>query len=78
MSATSTQEAQAAHRAQSERVALDKIAERLATQFPELPAEAITSAIQGRYSAFDDSSIRDFVPVLVEHSVREKLAASLA
>jgi hypothetical protein len=43
-------------------------------QFPELSAEHIARAIQGRYDEFEGSRIRDFVPVLVERSVRAELA----
>ena len=61
-------------RERTERMALDHIAERMADQFPELPAETIARAIQGRYVEFAESPIRDFVPVLVERSVRSDLA----
>jgi hypothetical protein len=57
-----------------EQAALDQIADRMAVQFPELSAEEIARTIHGRYEQFDGSAIRDFVPVLVERSVREQLA----
>jgi hypothetical protein len=57
---------QGPHRQRAERAALAKIAERIASQFPESSAEEIDRAIQGRYAAVADSRIRDFVPVLVE------------
>jgi hypothetical protein len=63
-----------AHRQRAEQAALAKIAERIASQFPELSAEEIDRAIQGRYAAFTDSPIRDFVPVLVERQVKRDLA----
>jgi hypothetical protein len=71
---TSTEQARQAHKQRAEREALDKIAERLCTQFPELPAERIVFTIQGRYSEFEGSRIRDFVPVLVERAVRADLS----
>jgi hypothetical protein len=63
-------------RARVERAALDHLAERMAAQFPELPATEIAAAIQGKYAQFEDSRIRDFVPVLVERSVRDELVNS--
>lgn len=67
-------DAQQAHRVKTEQLAMDKLAERLATQFPELPTEEITSRIRGQYHGFDGSPVRDFVPVLVERAVRSNLS----
>ena len=72
---TSALELQQTRRTRTEQAALDRIAERLALQFPELSAEQIADAIRGRYESFEGSSIRDFVPVLVERSVRTDLAS---
>jgi hypothetical protein len=52
---------------------MDALAERLAAQFPELPAEDIVRTIRGEYDGFDGSPIRDFIPVLVERNVRADL-----
>jgi hypothetical protein len=62
MTAT-TRQGQQAWRERVEREDLARIAARLAIQFPELPADDITHAIQGRYAEFDGSRIRDFAPV---------------
>jgi hypothetical protein len=40
---------------------MDGLAERLAKQFPELPADEIAHAIRGQYEGFDNSPIRDFI-----------------
>jgi hypothetical protein len=72
---TATHDAEPSLRARKEQAALDQIADRMAAQFPELSGEEIARAIQGRYQEFDGSAIRDFVPVLVERSVRDQLAA---
>ena len=61
-------------RERTERAALQNIAERLARQFPELPSDEIVRTIQGRYEHFEGSRIRDFVPVLVESTVKNELA----
>jgi len=34
-------------------------------------------AVHGRYEQFEDSRIRDFVPVLVERAVRTEIVASV-
>lgn len=57
----------------AERAALDRLIERLVQQFPELSREEITRAVHGRYADFDDSRVRDFVPVLVERAARRDL-----
>jgi len=69
-----TLDAQDTHRERTEIAALEQIAERMAVQFPQLPTAMIAATIQGRYAEFDNSPIRDFVPVLVERSVRSDLA----
>jgi hypothetical protein len=51
------------------------VTERLRRQFPELSDEQVSAAVAGRYAEFDNASIRDFLPVLVERSVRERLAS---
>lgn len=66
-------ESQQTPRVTTESVVLDRLAERLATQFPELPAEVIVHTIRGEYDGFAASKIREFVPVLVERSVRADL-----
>ena len=63
------------HRRQatSEAEAISRIARRLQQQFPELPAEAVEAAVNGRYQDFYGRPIRDFIPILVEHAAREDL-----
>ena len=60
-----------------EQAALNHIADRLATHFPDLPAETIVHAIQASFDHFAGSRIRDFIPVLVERSTRAELAGRL-
>jgi len=69
----STATATQTERNRAERAALHQIAERMVKQFPELPQDDVVRAIQGRYAEFEGSRIRDFVPVLVERSVRADL-----
>ena len=60
-------------RSRTEQSAMTDLIERLAGQFPELSRDEIESAVHGRYEQFEDSRIRDFVPVLVERAVREDM-----
>lgn len=63
-----------ADRAAAERDAIRQVAARLAQQFPEVPAAEVEQAVYGKYEAFGDSAVRDFVPVLVERASRRRLA----
>jgi hypothetical protein len=62
-------------RSRSEESALRDLIGRLTQQFPEVAEEEIVRAVRGRYEQFDDSRVRDFVPVLVERSVRQAISA---
>jgi hypothetical protein len=59
----------------AEDAALSRLVERLTERFPELPDEEIVRAVYGQYAEYEDSRVRDFVPVLVERAAREDLAA---
>ena len=64
-------------RLRAEEKALDALIRRLMEQFPEVEQEEIVRAVHGRYEQFEDSRIRDFVPVLVERAVRTEIVASV-
>ena len=64
-------------RLRAEEKALDTLIRRLMEQFPEVEQEEIVRAVHGRYEQFEDSRIRDFVPVLVERAVRTEIVASV-
>jgi len=49
------------------------VVQRLTSQFPEVPPETIQQAVRGEYDEYDNSAIRDFVPILVERAVRAEL-----
>lgn len=61
---------------QAEDASMRRLMERLRQVFPEVPESQIVQAVEGRYHDFDDSPVRDFVPVLVERSVRQELVAA--
>jgi hypothetical protein len=56
-----------------ERDAIRQVAERLARQYPELPSGEVEQAVYRAYGTFDESPVRDFVPVLVERASRREL-----
>lgn len=64
------------HRAKAEQAALDNLVQRLSAQFPELTAEQIVEAVRGEYDGYAMAPVREFVPVLVERSVRSELTTN--
>lgn len=62
----------------SEAGAVDRVIERLIEQFPELSREEIIDAVRGHYADYDDSPVRDFLPILVERRARAELASGAA
>jgi hypothetical protein len=62
------------HRERGEAAALAHVKDRIAERFPAVPPPVIETAIQRRWAEFDGSRVRDFVPILVERSVRADLA----
>lgn len=54
---------------------LKAVAARLAGAFPDTSIEEVDSSVQQAYRRFDGSRVRTFVPLLVEHAVRDELAA---
>ena len=66
-------DSRAESRTRAEQAAIDGLIARLSAQFPELPGETVARAVRGEYDGYQGSTVRDFVPVLVERSVREQL-----
>ena len=58
-----------------EHAAIDMAKARLRTRFPDVEPEQFAATVDDVYHSFDDSRIRTYVPLLVEHEVREALAA---
>jgi hypothetical protein len=71
---THTVDPHALLRARGEQAAFDHLVERIERQFPELDQEVIVATVRGEYGRFETSPIRDFVPILVERSVQDKLS----
>jgi hypothetical protein len=58
----------------SERELIDQVERRLAEKFAEVPAGRISVAVDDAVSRFENSVIRDFIPLLVERRAAEELA----
>ena len=56
--------------------ALDQLADRLQGRFPDAPADHIRTVVTSVHHQYDESPIRDFIPVLVEREAAEQLRAS--
>ncbi|TFC85279.1 hypothetical protein E3T28_06715 [Cryobacterium sinapicolor] len=53
--------------------AVEKVVDRLTERFPDVPRSRVERAVREEHEAFSGRPIRDFVPVLVEHGVKERL-----
>jgi hypothetical protein len=61
-----------------EAAAIDEVYERLRHRFSALDDRVVGSAVYGAAREFSTARVRDFVPVLVEHVARERLASRQA
>jgi ribosomal protein L12E/L44/L45/RPP1/RPP2 len=55
-----------------------EVVDRLQLQFPQQSKDALTAVVHDCHREFEDSRIRDFVPILVERRAREALSEPLA
>ncbi|NUR57770.1 MAG: hypothetical protein HOV87_03570 [Catenulispora sp.] len=60
--------------ADTEQDAIDSVTARLAATFEDVPRDQVEALVQRALRRFDDSRVRTFVPVLVEHAARDELA----
>jgi len=58
---------------EDEAKAIDEVVQRIETKFPEVPHEQVREQVDAAVSELDDSPVRDFVPVLVEHKVADEI-----
>jgi hypothetical protein len=58
---------------EKERQAIDEVERRLYRRFIGLPPEVITDVVEARYRTFRGATLREYVPVLVEHAARNDL-----
>jgi hypothetical protein len=57
---------------------IDDVRERLRTAFAEVPADEISAAVDRAHIRFQHSTIRDFVPLLVERRASAELTVAAA
>jgi hypothetical protein len=65
-------------RSRAEQVTIRQVVARLSQQLRELSTDDINGAVHGQYDRFNDSPIRDFVPVFVERATRQQLTQDRA
>ena len=58
----------------TEAATLARVTEQLTTDLPHIPVEEIVIALHAEYERFANSPVRDFIPILVERSVRHRFA----
>jgi hypothetical protein len=56
-----------------ERAAVSRLICTLQERFPDLPPEVIADGVGRHHQRFEDSRVRDFVPMLVERAARAEL-----
>jgi hypothetical protein len=61
---------------QEERAQIDAVQCRLAQKYAELPHDHVAAVVQHVYTRFNQSTVREFIPLLVERRAREELARS--
>ena len=61
-------------RSHEEDRAISEIVDRLAKTFPQIPPEEVNRAVQQARPEFEDSPIRDFVPLFIERNAKHYLS----
>jgi hypothetical protein len=64
----------------SEQALIGQVVERLARNNPTVPQETVATLVNAAHSRFDQSKVRDFIPLLVERRAKvqlKKLGADL-
>ena len=61
-------------RSHEEDRAIREIVDRLAKNFPHIPSEEVDRAVQQARPEFEDSPIRDFVPLFIERNAKHHLS----
>jgi hypothetical protein len=58
----------------SERTLIDEVERRLIRKYAKLPPDQVSTVVQQAHAQFEQSRIRDFVPLLVERRAGQELA----
>ena len=56
----------------AERAAVSRVAQRLSVQFPDVAPTVVSRVVHEAYRRFADHPTRDFVPVLVAETARDR------
>lgn len=58
----------------SEWTAIEQVVDRLTQSFPTVPPDTVTTVVHHNHARFDNSTVRDFVPLFVERGAKRELA----
>ncbi|MGC2377509.1 MAG: hypothetical protein WA622_10200 [Mycobacterium sp.] len=61
---------------QEERAQVDAVQRRLTEKYTELPHDDVAAVVQHVHARFNQSTVRDYVPLLVERRASEELGNS--
>jgi hypothetical protein len=53
--------------------AINEIVDRLVRQFPDVPTDDVADVVQQAQPEFEQAPIRDFVPLFVERTAKQRL-----
>ena len=53
--------------------ALGHVVDRLAEKYPSMPRKHIEDIVEQEHRSLDTGRVRHYVPILVEHAVRDRL-----
>jgi len=59
---------------QEERAMIDAVERRLVQKYAALPPDDVAAVVQHAYTQFQQSTVRDFIPLLVERRASEELS----
>jgi hypothetical protein len=57
----------------TEEQVIDQLADKLVPAYPDVEPHRVTRVVEQEYARYEGSPIRDFIPLLVERHVKEKL-----
>ena len=57
----------------AELIAIHRVAQHLSARFPHIPPTVVSRVVRETHDSFADHPTREFVPVLVEETARDRL-----
>ena len=55
---------------------IEQVIDRLAIAYPDIPRDDVTQAVANAHDHFQNCTVREFVPLLVERRARKELSRS--